>query len=81
MIDVYPNPSSGLFDVEVISETQGNLKLTVLELLGRMVYKSISEIQGSTHFPVVLKELPNGQYILKIEAGGLVQIKRIVVTR
>ena len=80
-INVYPNPSSGLFDVEVISETEGNLKLTVLDILGRPVYKSISEIQGFKHVPVDLNELPNGQYILKIELGGIVQNRRIVVSR
>lgn len=79
-INVYPNPNNGLFELVINSETQGSLKLTVLDHLGRMVYKSVAEIKGFKHVPVDIDYLSNGQYILKIEIGGIVQSRRIVIS-
>ncbi len=59
---IYPNPNSGNINV-VISDANGNYAFEVLDLAGRVVYKTTLT---KTESALSIKELANGMYTYKI---------------
>jgi len=59
---VYPNPNSGNINV-VIQDASGNYSFEILDLAGRVVYKTtLSKVENA----LSIKELANGMYTYKI---------------
>jgi hypothetical protein len=67
---MYPNPSTGIFRVEVAA-TDTPVELTVADALGRVVArKQIQPSAGSTSVELSLSGLPDGRYLLQCISGG-----------
>ncbi|MDB4655296.1 T9SS type A sorting domain-containing protein, partial [Flavobacteriales bacterium] len=66
-LDVFPNPSDGLFTVNYSLETQSNMKLTVFDLMGQQIIDNvlISSQNGIT--VIDLSNQADGIYSLRIE--------------
>jgi len=71
-IDVYPNPSSGSFTVTT-SAKAGTFQL--YNMLGDIIR------QGTISDKGIIQDIPQGIYLLKVTAGGIVQEKKVVVCR
>ncbi|MFT4543830.1 MAG: hypothetical protein ACI9EQ_000280, partial [Bacteroidia bacterium] len=66
-LDVYPNPSTGLFSVKYSLESQKDMKLTVFDLLGQQVTDNvIISFQNGTSV-IDLSNQADGIYTLRIE--------------
>ncbi len=61
---VYPNPSTGLFAVDLTSPA----KVTITDVVGKLVYSAKLNEGKQT---INLTNLPNGIYILKAESNGV----------
>lgn len=73
-VSVYPNPSLGVLNV-VVGENMKVEKLTIYDLLGKIVYSSTS---GNTErIPVAGGHLVQGMHILQIETEKGLISKRI----
>lgn len=79
---VYPNPSSGTFEVEVEWKQPGALRLEVVDLLGRVVYRFQSQQPlRSLRRRINLRSLASGSYtLLATSAQGTVR-KRILLRK
>ena len=75
-INVFPNPTNGLFNVALNSEFEKEITLSVYDLCGRLIYKTYE--QGNKLFEVDIIDKANGSYILKIETGNKQIQKRII---
>ena len=66
-LDVFPNPSDGLFTVNYSLETQSDMKLTVFDLMGQQITDNvlISSQNGTT--VIDLTNQADGIYSLRIE--------------
>ncbi len=79
--DVLPNPSSGLFLVKMDLSRLSNLKISVYDVLGQLVFQSEMEAIGSLSSPIDIQHLPSGSYQLRVNDGEHWGVKRLVVAR
>jgi hypothetical protein len=77
----YPVPSADEVNVSFLLPNAANVKLEVLDALGRTVLTSISEkeMQAGIYIQKLsLGALPSGSYIISLEADGIKRSKTIV---
>ena len=75
-IDVYPNPSTGMFTVDFnFDETPA--QVLVMDIAGKQVFKQ--HINSGYTVEVNLQNLDKGIYLLQIAAAGKVDVKKIIV--
>ncbi|MDX2173442.1 MAG: LamG-like jellyroll fold domain-containing protein [Bacteroidota bacterium] len=70
-ITVYPNPSNGIYTIEVPSF----MNITIVDVLGKVVYSQ--QLQDGK-YAINLTNLNNGLYILKAESNGAVKTTRLI---
>ncbi len=79
-INVYPNPSDGNFKVEVEAKEKSNVKISVINPEGKVVFEqAVKGISGKYSQDVNLSDAKAGVYIVKIEKNRKVSTKKIVV--
>ncbi|MFI5222329.1 MAG: T9SS type A sorting domain-containing protein, partial [Bacteroidia bacterium] len=76
---IFPNPSSGIFTVELNAEAR-NVEFEVTDILGRTIYRSQLE-SGSGIFKSNIDLNPQGKgiYFLKVSAGNSFKVSKITV--
>jgi hypothetical protein len=82
-IDIYPNPTTGLLNVQVqmINETE-QLEISLLDLTGREIFTELYASPGPAFRQYFdLNELPNGVYLMKFGSGGASIIKKVILAR
>ncbi len=79
--NVYPNPSSGTFNLDVMSNEIGQLNISVTDLMGRTILTESHVISQYTSLPISLTSAASGTYFLKAEMNGEVFVKRIVLNK
>lgn len=79
-VDVYPNPASGYFNVEVKNGT-GNVEVLLLNMQGVTVYSKSFRGGKQQVLKNDVSALPAGVYMLKIASGNNVKIQRIIVAQ
>jgi hypothetical protein len=69
---IYPNPSTGVFNIKLTGFTGGDIEFTVIDALGRMVTTGIW-ISVNDSFETVLdvSDLENGLYRLSLISNGI----------
>ncbi len=79
IVDVFPNPSRGAFNLVVGLQKRGDLEIRVLDLFGRTIYsesvKSVDEFTKQISIPGI----SSGHYLLKVSSGGAVQTLNVIV--
>jgi hypothetical protein len=73
---VFPNPTNGIFNIDLTIAVEKEITLSVYDLCGRLVYKTHKT--GSKSFEIDIMDKANGSYILKLEAGSKQTKKRII---
>ena len=79
-ISVSPNPSSGIFNIEIIMPGSGeDVSINVTDLLGKTVYTKIAKnISGNYRTDIELTKAAKGIYYLNTEIGNRKYVKKIV---
>ncbi len=80
---VFPNPTSGNFNLEMLSAKDQLLDLEIYNSIGREVFKNkIDLTKGRQILNIGLDRLPNGVYLIKVLAeGGKILTKPLVVSK
>ena len=66
-VEVYPNPSAGLFQVQISNAQRGSVQLRVSDALGRTVHsQTINKSTAPLLLPLDLSKLSNGVYQLHL---------------
>ena len=76
-VNVFPNPTGGILNIN-LSEA-GLHKLILSDAIGQVVFSR--EVPGKQVLQVDLSRMVAGVYMLKIESGSGIVVKRIVVER
>lgn len=72
LLEMYPNPTSGLIHIRLANETGGRVELSLLDMWGRTVLRET--VEGPEIRPQWdLKTLPAGRYWLVVRRDGQVQ--------
>ncbi|MBI4946823.1 MAG: T9SS type A sorting domain-containing protein, partial [Bacteroidetes bacterium] len=74
---VYPNPSNGLFTIDMTNNVSGYASLKVFNMLGEEVYEAPS-LKGDRQ-TINLSKQPQGVYYLQISTSEKIITKKIVV--
>lgn len=75
-LNVYPNPSSGLFKIETGNVSDQTIKIT--DLNGKLVFTNVLR---SIITEINLQNLPKGTYLLQVIDGKKIYTKKIILIR
>jgi hypothetical protein len=75
-VDVYPNPTNGVFSIEVKSSEKQTMQ--VFDVTGKLVLSQVIQ-RGKTN--VDASSLPNGVYNINIISNGNIVNQRLVITK
>lgn len=78
-IDIFPNPSSNIFNVQITDEYLGETTLQVVDELGRILLNNtIMKDKEMLNCKVDLSEYSNGVYFIKVLSNQKTTTRRIV---
>lgn len=78
-VDLYPNPTDGVFHVQLSSEHAQDIQFVITDLQGRVIAtRRDFAVDGITEATFDLSPYANGVYLLKVIGEGEESIKRIV---
>lgn len=78
-VRVYPNPSTGLIKVRFDYAQAQDVKITVMDELGRLVYNTMFENSNTGNSSIDLSDKSKGIYFVKIESKDQVKVEKILV--
>lgn len=76
---VYPNPSNGVFFLNIKNEalTTETLKVKVVNIVGQTV--AFKDVQTNMETQFDLSSLPKGFYFVRVQIGKQEMVKRLVI--
>jgi hypothetical protein len=81
-ISIFPNPSSGIFQIQ--SEQSVIKNVTAFNLLGENIFSTfnfIPTISGQSSTSIALSSQPDGVYFLHLETANGLVVKKVVISR
>ncbi|MBL4657512.1 MAG: T9SS type A sorting domain-containing protein, partial [Flavobacteriales bacterium] len=79
-IDIYPNPSSGLFFFDVKGVGNDELVIRIENILGQSVYEQVMDKKGDqVGTSLDVSFLPTGIYYVEVIAGNTTTVRKIVL--
>lgn len=78
-LSVYPNPSNGIFSLNIKSEnlTPETLKVKVSNIVGQTV--ALKDVDTNVETQFDLSTLPKGFYFVRVQVGKQEMVKRLVI--
>ncbi|MEM6347695.1 MAG: T9SS type A sorting domain-containing protein [Bacteroidota bacterium] len=76
-VQVYPNPSNGVFFIEVQETDLMQVEFKVVNLIGKTVKQET--IDANQRLRIDLHDQPKGVYFVHLKAGNDTYMKRIVI--
>ncbi len=77
-INVFPNPSNGIFQLNVNTNKQDNYTLEVKDVLGRVIYSSALVSSGNYKTTIDLQEQPTGIYFVSVSSSNGNRVIKVV---
>ena len=78
--NIFPNPSNGLFNLNLDSHNEINAHITITNFLGELVYKEDMRIrEGEYNSKIDLKDRAIGIYLLSINTNKQSFKQKIVI--
>ena len=74
---VYPNPSDGLFKIQLLGDGPGSADLNVINNLGQIVFHSSWYAVTSNTFKLDLSDFPKGIYVISLQSAKT-EIKKTI---
>nr|WP_169933733.1 zinc-dependent metalloprotease family protein [Nonlabens sp. Ci31] len=78
-LSIYPNPSSGSFNILFDNASSNLVELDIFDLSGRSVFKRSYETYSSFHQNINLNGVSSGMYLVQIKDGNKTITKKIII--
>jgi len=79
-LNIYPNPTKGLFNISFIAEKVDNFEITIADAFGKLVsQEDKQDFIGEYTKQVDLSNFPRGIYMIQISTQNSFVSKRIVL--
>jgi len=79
-VQMYPNPSTGVINMDVNLFNRDNLTINVTNSIGQRVSQVSDENTFGGHYVLDLSNEPNGVYFIEVQTGTGVTTRRIVIS-
>lgn len=76
-VNVFPNPSNGVFNVELNKTTDA--VVTVVDVTGQVIYASNEAFVAGERFVLDLSNQAKGMYIISIKGEGVNTVERVTI--
>jgi len=76
-IQLYPNPTSGLFVISNSSAEIVDMNITILDAKGKAILKK--QFKGANSYTIDLSQAASGNYYVKIETGEKTHLMKVIV--
>lgn len=81
-VQVFPNPSDGLFSVEINSLSTAPVSVALFNTFGKEVYRLDNVvINGSQAIELNLNDKPEGIYLLNVKGDGINMIRKVIIQK
>jgi len=74
-ISVYPNPNSGIFNIQIGNSNFSNANIEILDITGKVI---LSEMMMANYKQIDLAHQSNGLYLLKIRINDEISTMKII---
>lgn len=79
LLNIFPNPSKDLINLSVLSKSDADVNITILNLEGKKINSFYQKItKGKQVIPVHISDLPAGNYFVKIDNEKIHLIDKFV---
>jgi len=78
-VQVYPNPSNGLFYLDIQMENPEELRISLVSLSGQVVSSQSLGAQESLRYPVDLTGYPKGIYQILITGNSMLYKAKVIL--
>jgi hypothetical protein len=78
---IFPNPSKGLFQIDIIGMENADYDLEIYNAVGSKVYGKQISYSGNDlqSYKIDLRSYAKGVYIVRLHSKGQIKVKRIIV--
>ena len=81
-LKLFPNPANDKLTVNLISNTNGNLSIRLVNMMGQTLsYENITIFNGAINHSLDVSEIGNGVYSVEVVLDGEKQYQRVVISR
>jgi PKD repeat protein len=81
-LKLFPNPANDKLTVNLISNTNGNLSIRLVNMMGQTLsYENITIFNGAINHSLDVSEIANGVYSVEVVLNGEKQHQRVVISR
>jgi hypothetical protein len=81
-VQIYPNPSNGVLNVELNSTGTSMVRISVMDLLGQKVFENTLSFDRTAQIQMIdLNALENGLYILRLESGSSIYNQKFILDK
>ncbi len=83
LLIAYPNPAEDVLNVEFVMEHAGRANIKLVTMQGVVVLKqNLTDVKaGLNKTTMDVSKLPNGAYLLRVEAGEVFKTVMVIVNR
>jgi PKD repeat protein len=79
-IKLYPNPNSGIFNMEINIQSNNDVNYVIFDIVGKVIQTGTYKNEvGNFVKTINMPSSSKGEYILQVTCGSLVQTKRVSV--
>lgn len=80
IFNIYPNPSSGIINIDFYEPSSKEITFTVLNAVGKVVYnETINNSKNGIQTIISLENKPKGVYLLQIRSRNDLHTKKIII--
>lgn len=76
-INIYPNPSSGMFNIELERDSSDDINIEIFDVVGKIVFNK--RFNYSEKIKVDATTVPQGLYLLKVKVNSKTISKQIII--
>lgn len=80
-IDLYPNPTTGEFQLDIQLATEKEISVSIFDLTGKAVYQQASRPVLKENLLVDLNEFSDGVYLVRVQVGEDVLMRRVILSK
>ncbi len=79
-VELYPNPSTGLINLNIEIQDYNDLRISIISIDGHVIYtREVKNNIGNINQKIDLSNQPKGLYLIKIENEKLSRIEKLII--